>query len=202
MFRLMRFAHPDKIDCRVLFYGKDNLPFRELLASIHIPVLVVRGARALYNQFCHIRPDAGYLFARPHLVLWGIAARKAHIPVIVAAERGSADRLTDRIFQQFTRYFVDAYIANSKAARARLLESGISRERVFVAYNGIVEDQNSARELASPSPAGRPLIICVASIRPGKGQIILLEAIKLLRARFPGIGALLVGRDLTRGKFF
>ena len=202
MLRLMQYAHPEKIECHVIFFKKNNLPFRSLLLSAGIPVVIVDGALGLYKHLRIINPDVVYLFARPHLILWGLIARKAKVPVIIAAERGSADTILDRIIQNLSKYFMDAYIANSKSASARLRESNISSDRIFVVYNGINEDRTPHLDIINETSLGNPLIVCIASIKREKGQIVLLEAVNNLRIRFPKIRVLLVGRDFTRHKFF
>ena len=117
----------------------------------------------------------------------------------MAAERSAADRWSDRWARRLDRAFVDAYVANSEFA-ARNLRAIVGDEPpVWVVPNGV----NGGAPLRRHERETRaPQLLCVGNITPNKGQGVLLEAIRLLRDRHPGIRATLVGRDFTDGRFF
>ena len=187
MLRLMQSAHPRELECQVVFYKRQNTPYQELLEDAGIPTRKVDGIIDLYTYLCKNKPDVVYLFARPHLVLWGTASKLAKIPMIIAAERGAGDTFIDWISQRLSRHFVDVYITNSETSRAHLISAKIPSRNTFIIYNGIDEPPHSSSFPSEALDLGSPSIVCVANICPKKGQEILLEAISLLRNRFPRI---------------
>jgi glycosyltransferase involved in cell wall biosynthesis len=69
-------------------------------------------------------------------------------------------------------------------------------EKVHVIRCGVDVD---AFARAQRRPTGRPTFACVASLREYKGHAILLEAVRLLRARLPDLRVILVGDGELRG---
>ncbi|HSD28671.1 MAG TPA: glycosyltransferase, partial [Vicinamibacteria bacterium] len=198
MLRLMARAHPDVLDCRVIVPARENRAFREAATAIGVPYrgLSPRDARGWLGLLRAERPDLLYLFGRFRTVPWALLARRAGVRCLVAAERSAANRWSDRLARALDRHLVTAYVANSEFAarnlRARLGRGG---PPVWVVPNGI--ERGAAAD-------GRPgeSLVCVGNITRNKGQGVLLEAVRLLRARHPEIRATLVGRDCTRGRFF
>ena len=141
-----------------------------------------------------------YVFGRFRTLVWAILGRLAGVRCIVAAERSAANRGSDRLARLLDRLLVTAYVANSEfAARNLRAIVGTSGPPVSVVPNGIELTGLPAR--LSPR-SGPPSLLCVGNITANKGQGILLEAVRLLRDRYPGIRATLVGHDFTRGRFF
>ena len=201
MLRLMAHAHPDPLACRVIVAAPENLALRRAVTLIGVPYhgLAAGDLGGLLRLLRSVRPDVLYAFGRFRTIPWALVARLAGVRSIVAAERSAGNRWSDRVARRLDRHLVDAYVANSDCA-ARNLRAIVGDEPpVRVVPNGV----------ASPTPvrrdrAGReaPSLLCVGNITPNKGQGVLLEAIRLLRPRRPGIRAVLVGRDFTRGRFF
>ena len=66
---------------------------------------------------------------------------------------------------------------------------------VFVVRNGVARPEGPERIAPSADP---PVLLCVGNISENKGQDLLLEAVRRLQARWPGLRATLVGRDSHR----
>jgi glycosyltransferase involved in cell wall biosynthesis len=201
MLRLMSRAHPDPFSCSVIVPARENAALRRAVAQIGVPYHALGPADlpGLVRLLRSVRPDVLYAFGRFRTVPWALAARLAGVRCVVAAERSAANRWSDRWARRLDRAFVAAYVANSEFA-ARNLRGIVGDEPpVWVVPNGVnggAPLHRHERETQAPS------LLCVGNITPNKGQGVLLEAIRLLRDRHPGIRATLVGRDFTDGRFF
>ncbi len=201
MLRLMAGAHPEPFSCRVIVPARENPPLRAAAAPIGVPyhALAPWDAPGLLRLLRAEAPDLVYVFGRFRIIPWAIVARLAGVRCVVAAERSAADRWSDRLARRLDRRFVTAYVANSEFA-ARNLRAIVGGEPpVWVVPNGVAGELPPAR----PEGAGNgPCLLCVGNITANKGQGVLLEAVRLLQRRHPGIRATLVGRDFTAGRFF
>jgi glycosyltransferase involved in cell wall biosynthesis len=202
MIRLMREAHPSRLDCRVIVAAAENADLRAAVLEAGVPYHGIGAwdARALSRLVAARRPDVAYVFGRFRTIPWALLARRAGARSVLAAERSAGNRRSDRWARQLDRRVVDAYIANSEAGAARVRASvGPGGPPVFVVRNGVARPDGCER--IAP-PADPPQVLCVGNISENKGQDVLLAAVKLLQARWPGLRATLVGRDLTNGRFF
>ena len=202
MLRLMAKAHPASLDCRMIVPARENPRLRQAAADAGVPYYALRpfDIAGLYRCLRDDRPDVLYVFGRFRIVPWAVAARCAGVPCIVAAERSAANRATDHLARRLDRRLVTAYVANSEfAARNLRAIVGASGPPVHVVPNGL---DAGALPLRPDPPAGPSSLLCVGNITANKGQGILLEAVRLLRDRYPEIHAVLVGHDFTRGRFF
>jgi glycosyltransferase involved in cell wall biosynthesis len=201
MLRLMARAHPDPFSCHVIVPAPENAALRRAVGQIGVPyhALAPADLPGLVRLLRSLRPDVLYAFGRFRTVPWALAARLAGVRCVVAAERSAANRWSDRWARRLDRGLVTAYVANSEFA-ARNLRGIVGDEPpVWVVPNGVnggAPLHRYERETEAPS------LLCVGNITPNKGQGVLLEAIRLLRDRHPGIKATLVGRDFTDGRFF
>jgi glycosyltransferase involved in cell wall biosynthesis len=201
MLRLMAHAHPRLLDCRVIVASQGNQAFRNAAAAAGVPYDEVspRDLRGWGRLLRRQRPDLLYVFGRFRTLLWAAQARRAGVRCIVAAERSAANRWSDALARRLDRPLVTAYIANTESAAGRLRAlHGPGGPPVWVVPNGI---EGPIVPLAPPS-LREPSVLCVGNITPNKGQGVLLEAVRLLRGRHPGLRATLVGRDFTHGRFF
>jgi glycosyltransferase involved in cell wall biosynthesis len=201
MLRLMARAHPDLFACRIIVPAPENPALRRAAAQIGVPYHALSPADfpRLVRLLRSVRPDVLYAFGRFRTIPWALAARLAGVRCVVAAERSAADRWSDRWARRLDRAFVDAYVANSEFAARNLRAIVGEQPPVWVVPNGVnggAPLRRYERETQAPS------LLCVGNITPNKGQGVLLEAIRLLRDRYPGISATLVGRDFTDGRFF
>lgn len=202
MLRLISATYPETLDCHVVLDSMSNRALLDLFGNAGIPTHIASGPVRLLQCFNRLQPDVAYLFARIHVAsVWAAVARLAGVPAIVGAERGWGREPVDWISHRLGSWFFDGYIANSRSAAKYLDKAGMPSDRVFVVYNGIDEQDGSSEDLVSEVSFGSPSILCVANILPLKGQSILLQAVRKLRPDFPGIRAVLVGKDYTDGRF-
>jgi len=201
MLRLMAHAHPDLIDCRVVERGARNVWLREAVTALGVPYHAVPAFDLVgwHSLLRAHRPDILYMFGRFRTVPWAVGARLAGVRCILAAERSAANRFTDRLARRLDRPLVTAYVANSALAAERLREMvGQGGPPVYVVPNGIDGDVlPPVRKDASEAPS----LLCIGNISANKGQGVLLEAVRLLQPRHPGLRVVLVGRDFTDGRF-
>jgi glycosyltransferase involved in cell wall biosynthesis len=202
MMRLMTHTSPEDAEIIVIFYKQAIEPMRKFLDENQVQWLIADNLIDLYKKLRHLHPNVLYMFARIHMLIWGITAKLAGVLLTVGAERGWADTWIDRLSQHLTKFVVDVYIANSKYAAERLIEAGIKPDHVHVIYNGIdAWDRNAIKSSGNPQFT-KPSIVCVANISPRKGHLILLKAINLLKPKYPDLRAILLGIDYTKGAFF
>jgi glycosyltransferase involved in cell wall biosynthesis len=202
MLRLMARAHPDVFACEVMVPAPENAAFRKAVSALGVPYhgLDPWDAAGGYQVLARARPDVLYVFGRFRTLGWAAIARAAGVSCIVAAERSAANRRSDRVARRLDRHFVDAYIANTEFAAKNLRAIvGPDGPPISVVPNGIESVGLVPRDV---TPGAPPSLLCVGNITANKGQGVLLEAVRLLRARHPGIRATLVGRDFTQGRFF
>ncbi len=202
MLRLMAHAHPGTFECRVIAPGPPNPALENAVRALGVPYHALSAGDAFgwRRLLRDDRPDVLYVFGRFRTVPWAALARSAGVRCVVAAERSAANRRSDRWASRLDRRLVTAYVANSEHA-ARNLRSIVGEDGppVHVVVNGIEDRHLSVRDLAADET---PSLLCVGNITPNKGQGVLLEAVRLLRSRYPTLRATLVGRDFTGGRFF
>ncbi len=201
MLRLMAGAHPEPFACRVIVPARENALLRAAAAPIGVPyhALSPWDAPGLVRLLRSEPPDLVYVFGRFRTIPWAVAARLAGVRCVVAAERSAADRWSDRLARRLDRRCVTAYVANSEFA-ARNLRAVVGDQRpVWVVPNGVAGEFPQARR---DRRLGGPSLLCVGNITANKGQGVLLEAVRLLQRRHPGVRATLAGRDFTNGRFF
>jgi glycosyltransferase involved in cell wall biosynthesis len=200
MLRLMAHDAGQRLACRVIVPARENPSLRRAVTALGIPyhALSPLDAPGFYRLLRRERPEVLYLFGRFRTVFWAALARRAGVSCIVAAERSAANRRSDWLARKIDRHLVDAYVANSRCAAANLAAIvGPGGPDVSVVPNGV--------EWTAPVEAGGdgvPSLLCVSNITANKGQMVLLEVVKRLGSRHPGIHAILVGRDFTEGAFF
>ncbi|MET0554019.1 MAG: glycosyltransferase [Vicinamibacteria bacterium] len=201
MIRLMRDAHPARLDCRVIVPAAANADLRGAVEDAGVPYHAMGSwdAAALLRLLRARRPDVVYVFGRFRTLPWAMLARRAGARCVVAAERSAANRRSDRWARRLDRRLVDAYVANSEAGAAGVRAVvGPDGPPVFVVPNGVARPDGPDR--IAPS-AALPVVLCIGNISENKGQDLLLEAVRLLQVRWPGLRATLVGRDHTGGRF-
>lgn len=204
MLRLMEESHPQHLHCTVIFAGGENLPFAAALNTLHVPYYRVGkfDTVGIARLFAQIQPHVVYLFGQIRTIPWALAARAVGIRAIVGAERGSGTRWINRLGRSLDKFVLSGYITNSRRTATVLQKTAwIAPQKLHVVYNGI-ESATPASAAVVDQDLGEPTIACVATIRPLKGQIVLLQAIRLLRPAYPHIRAVLLGRDTTNGRFF
>lgn len=177
---------------------KPQPDLQEELGKVGIPTLPMRisgkvnGIAAL--RLAHLAHRLSIDVIHTHLssaALWGsVAGRMMHIPVVAevhALNSRTCFMLADHI------------VTCSEGVRRHLADQDVPLKRMDVLYNGLpdrlFEGLPSKAEVRRQLdlPADAPVIGVVAHLAPRKGHRYLLEALALLRPRFPGLVCLLVG---------
>jgi glycosyltransferase involved in cell wall biosynthesis len=131
----------------------------------------------------------------------------AHTLADAAARiRGARMVVTRRVdfpIRQASRWQrVDRAIALSGPVRDRLIDAGVSPERITIIPPAVDLDlleSESAPDLQRRRP-GAPLVICIAALTPEKGVDVLLEAAARARATHPELEWLVLGDGPQRAK--
>jgi glycosyltransferase involved in cell wall biosynthesis len=138
-----------------------------------------------------------------HANLYGrLAAWLAKVPCVVASVHNvyTRDRkLHRRIINKFLSGFTDRVVAVSEAVKRDILKyDHLMDDKVTVIYNGIDTqrfsdtNRNSMRAALGISPEAQ-VIGTVGRLTIQKGQKYLLDAVAMLRKKFPQIALLIVG---------
>jgi glycosyltransferase involved in cell wall biosynthesis len=143
-----------------------------------------------------------------HANLYGrLAAWLAKVPCIVASVHNvyTRDRkLHRRIINKFLSGFTDKVVAVSETVKRDILRyDGLMDDKVTVIYNGIdtqrFSDINGNSVRASLGiPLETPVIGTVGRLTIQKGQKYLIDAVAMLREKFPQILLLIVGDGPVR----
>lgn len=200
MLRLMTAVPADVMQCNIFASRRANPTFHRIAAQTTVPFHHVEPHdwRGYYRLFRETRPHVAYFFGRLRTLGWILAARAAGVRCLVGAERSSAGMPKDWISRRVDGRLLDGYVTNSRLAAHNLERLGISRERIFVVYNGV---DPCERPIPEVELGAGPRVVCVANILPNKGHLLLVRAVSLLRSEHPGIRAILVGKDRTKGRF-
>lgn len=126
---------------------------------------------------------------QPRSVVYAALARRGlGIPLIWHVRSMLRDRL-DPLLERAA----DRLILVALSLEARFSAAG--RAKSVVVRNGVDVDGPRPRVDAPAKP--KLLIACVGRLEKDKGQRVLLDALELLRPRFPDAGLWLIGRDET-----
>lgn len=140
--------------------------------------------------------------------VWGsLLAPRARVPVFVAHEHTwsySGQPIRKLLDRRLISARADAFVAVSRDDQRKMIEiEGIAPEKTRVIHNGVALEAaregtgaKIRRELGIGS--GSPVIGVVATLRRQKALEILVEAVAILRERFPDLVALVVGGDSSR----
>ena len=136
-------------------------------------------------------------------VLGRLAARRLRLRPVVYTEHnveGGYGRLI-RHLNQWTLGWCDHVVAVSDQVRSGIIARGVPPSRVTTIPNGVDVDsltaaasRQSLRTLLD-LPAGAPLLGTVANLHPRKGLEVLVAAVHRLRAQWPDVHAVVIGRD-------
>ncbi|MFW5691178.1 MAG: glycosyltransferase family 4 protein [Chloroflexota bacterium] len=99
----------------------------------------------------------------------------------------------------------DHLVANSHFTLERMRAVGIRSGRVTIVHPGGSIDQPDpgtvdALRQRHNIPPGAPVIVTVGALSPRKGQDVMVRALPLLKAQYPDVRYVIVGRDRTDGQ--
>ncbi len=123
-------------------------------------------------------------------------AKWSHVPIVIGSQRQLGDRLTrfQSAAQSAMFHICDRVVCNSNAAAERLVQRGLSKDRVVVIPNGLPDVAFRPVSAALPRQPGRVRIAYAARMNDGvKNHRGFLRAAARLAARFPSVEILLVG---------
>jgi len=155
-----------------------------------------RGIAAVLGR---VQPDVLHFGCGRSLLWGGLAARRAKVPLRVTTRR--IDYPIGWLWRGWRyRRLVDHVVANCGSVLRRVLAAGVPPERVTLVHEGI--DLTPWQGLARERAAARRrlgiddsalLISCAASLRPRKGQRLLLAAFARITAAHPASRLFLAG---------
>lgn len=165
------------------------------------------GPHTLRTLRAHIRRTQAQI-VHTHLgnsdLLGGIAARSLGVPAVCTLHTTQWNARRDRVIRPVVRVCCARIIAVSGSARAELLRHRWAAERnVITIHNGIdlaAEPGAGAAVRAELGIAPDDLVVAmVSALRPEKGHEVAIDAVELLRPRFPNLRLLIAGQgDLRR----
>jgi glycosyltransferase involved in cell wall biosynthesis len=155
-----------------------------------------RGVRAALAE---TQPDVLHFGCGRSLLWAGLAARHARVPLKITTRR--IDYPIGRGLRGARyRKLVEHVVANCAAVRDRVLAAGVPAERVTLVHEGIDLSpwqgvtRNRATARAALGLVPEALVIsCAASLRPRKGQAVLIDAFATLAAAHPRAVLVLAG---------
>ena len=151
------------------------------------------------------RPDVLHFGCGRSLLWAGLASRGLDVPLRITTRR--IDYPIGASFWKGGRYrrLVDHVAANCESVRRRVLAAGVPPERVTLVHEGIdlapwqgIVSQRAASRVALGLEAEALVVSCAASLRPRKGQALLIDALANLEARFPNAVLILAGEGTER----
>ena len=164
--------------------------------------------RALRTVRRHIE-DVGPQIVHTHLgtsdVLGGVAARLLRIPVVSTIHASQWEGRAVALRRKLVKHCASRVIAVSDCARSEYLRRGFATERQIVTiHNGIdfPAAAGAGAELRRELGLGTEDLVVgmVSALRPEKGHDVALDAVRILRTRFPGLRLLVVGQGDLRAQ--
>jgi len=167
---------------------------RKLGLSVQTPPLSGKLNLAAPFTIARIARQFGADVIHTHLStasLWGgLAGRLTGIPTL-----GHVHALNTWFYYRFSTLAATC----SGGVKQHVVAQGADAAKVRVVYNGIPANRldsvlsfDEARQMLGLVP-GQTVVACVAHLSPKKGQTFLLQAVALLRDRFPDLVCLLAG---------
>jgi glycosyltransferase involved in cell wall biosynthesis len=180
------------------------------IASFYRPVSwvrILRFARFLRRE----RIDILQIHFRDSNIAGTIAAKIARVPVVLATRRNAGywhNPLELRLLKLLNPG-ASRFVVNSQAVKRHVQEvEGIPPEKIELIYNGVVldafrNDDASVREDVRTElgiPAGSPVVILVANLRPVKAIDVFLESVRKVATEHPEAHVVIVGEGDEREK--
>lgn len=165
----------------------------------------LRALLAVRRHIAAVRPQIVHTHLGTSDVLGGVAARSLRVPVVctIHASQWGGSAVAHR--RRLVKHCAARVIAVSDCARREYLERGFASDRQIVTIHNGIDFSASAgsggelrRELGLG--AGDLVVGMVSALRPEKGHDVALDAVQILRARFPRLRLLVVGQGDLRGE--
>ncbi|MEO2167069.1 MAG: glycosyltransferase family 4 protein, partial [bacterium] len=159
-----------------------------------------RQAIRLRREIRRRRPDVLHFGCGRALQWGGLFAEGLDIPLRITTRR--IDYPIGGSWHRRLRYrrFVDHVVANCRSVEEKVLEAGVSADRVSLIHEGIdlapwtgLRARREAARQTFDIPQQAQVITCAATLRPRKGQEVLIEAFTSVAADFPDAILILAG---------
>ncbi len=158
-----------------------------------------RTAATLRAAVRRAQPDVLHFGCGRSLLWGGWFARRETVPVRVTTRRIDYPIRPGRLHGGRYRRLVDHTVANCESVRRAVLAAGVPADRVSLIHEGIDMAPWASLPDASTARAGLGLaedalvVSCAATLRPRKGQRLLIEAAAALVGKFPNLVVVLAG---------
>lgn len=151
-----------------------------------------------------VRPDVLHFGCGRSLLWAGLATRNQSVPLKVTTRRIDYPIGAGWRGKRY-RKLVDHVVANCESVRQRVLAAGVPEARVTLVHEGIdlapwqgILEQREAARRALGLDARALVVSCAASLRPRKGQKVLIEAFAQFATKVPQ-GVLVLAGEGTDG---
>ena len=172
------------------------------LETLALPMKAPWDARAVARLVSLIkceRVDIVHTHSSIDAWIGGLAARSARVPVVRTRHVSIPIR---RGWNPVYTWLADRVITSGEAIRQLVMNAGASAERVVAIPAGVDLDGfpfgRRSKALADTLGVSPPVIGSVAMFRGSKGHAHLIEALAMVRRRYPGATLLLVGDGIRR----
>jgi glycosyltransferase involved in cell wall biosynthesis len=165
----------------------------------------LRAVRTVRKHIETVRPQIVHTHLGTSDVLGGLAARSLRIPVVCTIHASRWDGSAVAFRRKVVKHCAARVIAVSDCARREYLKRGFATDRQIVTiHNGIdfSEAAGSGAELRRELGLGPEDLVAgmVSALRPEKGHDVALDAVRILRSRFPRLRLLIVGQGDLRAE--
>lgn len=178
-------------------------PWRSEIEKIGISVTVfgttnrIKVVAGIFSKVFSFKPKVLHCFGAGAGFLGRAVGIFLRVPYIIASERYAPETKSSfKIFiEKILGYFTDKLVCNAEHSAAFYKEQGIIHpSKIIVVNNGVeaVEPYDNIKNIASPT------VGYLANLRAGKNHALLIDAIALLREKFPDIKLLLAGDGIFR----
>jgi glycosyltransferase involved in cell wall biosynthesis len=140
-------------------------------------------------------------------IVGGLASLMPHRAKVLVSKHYRYAMLSSALPRRLDRFVTnraDAVAAVSHSVEENVIRHGIAASKIRVVHNGIdlkSFDHRAGEGKASPSDhSPGPLLACLASLHPLKGQEYLLPAMPEIRRSFPTVRLLIVGEGAERAR--
>lgn len=164
------------------------------------PLQTCRAARRLASQIRRERVDVVHNYLLRANIVGTIAARLARVPAVLASKRGCHERRGIELAgAKLSNWLADRVTANAEAVREFVHDNeGCPKEKMVVIPSGVDTDRfqplgQGDYKTRLGLRADRPVVGVVTRMRVRKGVEEFLRAMHMVRERFPGTQAVVVG---------
>lgn len=162
-----------------------NFIIIESMTNIRSTCSILKRAKELQSWIHQYTPDVVYSNDKYSMIAARIATLfKRNRPLLISTSHSSYSWTNPKRVHQFAyavKWCTDGYVALASFVYQYLLDNGLNKQRLLLQPNTIEYDTFPLKE--SYAISGIPKLIYTAVIYPQKGQLLLVEAVKILLDR-------------------